>query len=68
MEKLIWYNPDLEMYEMGAQMELSILQSSSKQPEAYSIIYELSELSEHLGEKIMQELNLARAELLQKIG
>jgi len=58
--ELIWYNPLLEIYECGSWVRFNNLNRESQ--EEYSILYETSDLTARIANKIVGELNAARSE------
>ncbi|WP_258105013.1 hypothetical protein [Marinoscillum sp. MHG1-6] len=61
---LIWYNPDLGIYEKGSlkQYDRALLSSTNK--DRFDILYEFSEPSMKLTDKVLNSLNAARSMFL----
>ena len=65
--EMIWYNPDLDMYQKGALEDYSALANSSENESRFLILYQFNKNSKKLAEKILSSLNLVReSRLAQK--
>ncbi len=60
MKLLIWYNPDVDKYEKGSESEFDIVTSASSNKDRFDILYEFTETSQKLIDKILTSLNIAR--------
>ncbi len=58
--KCIWYNPDTDVYEMGAYDTFLTKTAISENGDRYDVLYEFPENSEALMDKILNSLNLVR--------
>lgn len=58
--KFIWFNPDKNLYQMGAADDYKLGRSISNNPEGFTLLYKLNATSSRLGEKLITELNKAR--------
>ena len=67
MEKYIWYNPVLNIYEAGSIDELEDLQDSVEDKDSIVVIYKLSKLSSRLATKLLTELNIERQSIKQAV-
>ncbi len=56
----IWYNPDLEIYEMGLAKTYKQKKASSRLSEDFNLLYKLSTTSARIGLKLIGELNKVR--------
>lgn len=56
----IWFNPHLNIYQKGAWQDYQEITHRVENKESYMIIYELSELSSRLADKLLRELNSTR--------
>jgi len=65
MTQIIWYNPDKDAYEKGNQQDYDNLLTSSENSDRFDILYEFSENSQKLIDKILSSLNTARGIKLQ---
>ena len=59
---LIWYNPDLDIYESGLQSDLNLWKKSSQNHYRFEIIHEFADKDPALkiADKILKSLNVAR--------
>jgi hypothetical protein len=59
---LIWYNPDLDIYEGGAQGDYNFWTKVSINRDRFEILHEFTEHdpTRFIAEKIVKSLNLAR--------
>ena len=57
MEKYIWYNPELDQYQIGSKEEFEKKRSHSEHPSDFEIEYRLSELSVKLADQMVHKLN-----------
>jgi hypothetical protein len=60
MKLLIWYNPDMDKYEKGSESEYETILSKSSNKDRFDILYEFTETSQKLIDKILNSLNIAR--------
>jgi hypothetical protein len=65
MTQIIWYNPDIDSYEKGSLREYDKLLLYSANKDRFDILYEFSETSQKLIDKILSSLNTARYLKLQ---
>ncbi len=60
--RFIWYNPDLEEYEIGELHDYHVTVSTSPNKDRFEVVYEMEEdENPQLGQKIVSRLNKARA-------
>lgn len=61
---LVWYNPDLDIYEKGSLAEYNIRSSASKNCDRFEIIHQFDETTNanKLATKILHSLNLLRTQ------
>ncbi|MDH5610274.1 MAG: hypothetical protein OEY56_12430 [Cyclobacteriaceae bacterium] len=55
---LIWYNPDLDVYQKGSMREYDRLLLTSHNKDRFDIVHEFVSTSDHLIDKILNSLNL----------
>jgi hypothetical protein len=60
--KYIWYNPQVNGYQLGTEVDFNVEKANSRNPQEMFVLYELDELTERLANKIVKELNTARHE------
>lgn len=60
MKLLIWYNPDTDKYEKGSENDYGVVVSASTNKDRFDILYEFTETSQKLIDKILTSLNIAR--------
>ena len=60
--KLIWYNPDLDIYESGLYNDLNLWKKFSQNYYRFEIIHEFADKDPALkiADKILKSLNVAR--------
>ncbi len=58
--ELIWYNPDLDNYQKGSMEDFSATMAQSVNQERFSILYQFTDNSRKLADKILHSLNLVR--------
>ena len=58
----IWYNPDVELYQIGSGSMYKLLKRSSKNTYGFTLLYKLKPSLKKLGKKLITELNNARVE------
>lgn len=58
--EMIWYNPDLDLYQKGTRAEFNEIVEESAHPNRFSILYQFNQHSVKLAEKILNSLNLVR--------
>lgn len=56
----IWYNPDLDIYQKGTMRDYDILMSLSPNSNRFDILYEFTQTSQKLVDKILNSLNTVR--------
>lgn len=61
--KIIWYNPQTQIYQLGSQVDYDIALSNCPYPDEMMVLYELDKSTEHVADKIVKELNAVRTEL-----
>lgn len=59
---IIWYNPDLDVYQKGTSREFDQTVNNSMHPDRFDILYEFSHTSQKLVDKILHSLNAVRTE------
>ncbi|MFT6865642.1 MAG: hypothetical protein ACJA08_000465 [Cyclobacteriaceae bacterium] len=60
MQLIIWYNPDIDSYQKGYIREYDKLLMFSPNKDRFDILYEFSETSKRIIDKILSSLNTAR--------
>lgn len=55
--RIIWYNPDEEVYKSGQVEDLDYELSQTKNLELYTVLMELSDGQEFLARSILDQLN-----------
>lgn len=58
--KFIWYNPDLDAYQKGSIEEFNKLSGTSVNCDRFDILYEFTDSSDKLIDKILGSLNIVR--------
>lgn len=58
--QFIWFNPDLDKYEKGSQQEFELASIDSVNQDRFDIIYEFSDTSQRIIDKVLESLNVAR--------
>ena len=58
--EMIWYNPDLDLYQKGTRTEFNEIVKESTFPNRFSILYQFNHNPAKLAEKILNSLNLVR--------
>jgi len=60
---VIWYNPDVDRYELGHSNDFITRTTSSLNPDRYLILYEFDpvDYSSKLATRVIKNLNLARS-------
>ena len=58
---IIWYNPDLDIYQKGTVREYDQLMIKSDNRDRFDILYEFNQNSVRLIDKILDSLNLVRS-------
>ncbi|MEM9328075.1 MAG: hypothetical protein AAGA85_20580 [Bacteroidota bacterium] len=58
--ELIWYNPDLDLYQKGNKRDLRTIMHSSLNQDRFSVLYQFNNNSQKLAKKILDSLNLVR--------
>ena len=59
--QIIWYNPDLDEYQKGTTQEFEETSKASENRIRFSVLYQFNENSKKLADKILNSLNLVRA-------
>lgn len=61
---LVWYNPDLDIYEKGSHSEFNIRSGASHNQDRFEIThqFEEAEKTNRLAQKLLQSLNLLRTQ------
>lgn len=57
---MIWYNPDLDLYQKGTRTEFNTIVENSSNANRFSILYQFNQSSVKLADKILNSLNLVR--------
>lgn len=57
---MIWYNPDLDLYQKGTRTEFTAIVDNSINANRFSILYQFNQSSVKLADKILNSLNLVR--------
>lgn len=60
MDTYIWYNPNIDIYQKGNLKDYEMLTAEVEDRNSFMIVYELSELSSRLANKLLEELNSMR--------
>ncbi len=58
--EMIWYNPDLDLYQKGTRTEFNAIVEKSANTNRFSILYQFNHNSVKLADKILNSLNLVR--------
>lgn len=58
--QIIWYNPDLDCYQKGSQLEFEVCRAQSNDPDRYDVLYEFNDTTLRLVDKILDSLNAVR--------
>ncbi|MDW3191501.1 MAG: hypothetical protein R8G66_04025 [Cytophagales bacterium] len=58
--EMIWYNPDLDLYQKGTRTEFNAIVEGSDHANRFSILYQFNHSSVKLADKILNSLNLVR--------
>ncbi|MFT7238728.1 MAG: hypothetical protein ACI93L_002820 [Cyclobacteriaceae bacterium] len=58
--QFIWFNPDLGKYEKGSKAELEQASVHSVNQDRFDVIYEFSDTSQRIIDKVLESLNVAR--------
>lgn len=56
----IWYNPDLDLYQKGTMKEYDSMLYASQNRHRFDVIYEFTNTSNQLVDKVLAALNSAR--------
>ncbi|MEL7147941.1 MAG: hypothetical protein AAFO69_16325 [Bacteroidota bacterium] len=62
----VWYNSIAGLYQKGSRQEFKYFLEVSGAKEEFSLIMKLSNRSSLLAKKVVEQLNLARQELVQE--
>lgn len=57
---MIWYNPDLDLYQKGTRIDFNAIVAESANADRFSILYQFNQNSVKLADKILNSLNLVR--------
>lgn len=58
--QFIWFNPDLGKYEKGLKEDFDKASAHSVNQDRFDIIYEFSDTSQRIIDKVLDSLNVAR--------
>lgn len=58
----IWYNPDMDLYQIGESRMYKLLKRSSGNNRGFTLLYKMKPSKAELGRKLITELNRARVE------
>ncbi len=58
--ELIWYNPDLDLYQKGNKRDLRSIMKASINQDRFSILYQFNNNSQKLAKRILDSLNMVR--------
>ena len=58
--ELIWYNPDLDLYQKGNRRDLRSIMQASINQDRFSILYQFNKNSHKLAKRILDSLNMVR--------
>ncbi len=62
----IWYNPDKNLYQIGAGSTYKNLKKTSRNAIGFTLLYKVKPKLKKLGRKLIAELNAARVEHQQQ--
>ncbi len=58
--ELIWYNPDLDLYQKGNKRDLRFIMKASINQDRFSVLYQFNNNSQKLAKRILDSLNMVR--------
>lgn len=64
----IWYNPDLDAYQLGSLKEYDRLLMKSDNNDRFDLLYEFNATTESISSKILYTLNLEREINAEKVS
>lgn len=57
---LIWFNPDRNSYEIGPSFDYKSSSSTSPNSDRFEVLYEFTDETKKVAQKVLSRLNLAR--------
>ena len=64
----IWFNPEVQTYKYGNQLDFNSDIESSENARAFTVLMEFDSESNELADKIIQQLNTANAQMNIKLA